>query len=77
MITTTAWKHQGRYFVVWITAAFAAWVALVAAPTSVSTFIWLSAATAVVMAVAATRSAWPTQPVAHVLSRVENAEPRR
>jgi hypothetical protein len=76
VITTNAWRHQGRYVVVWITAAFAAWVALVAA-TSVSTFIWLSAATAVVIAVAATRSAWPTQPVAHVLYRVENAEPRR
>jgi hypothetical protein len=47
------------------------------AATSVSTFIWLSAATAVVIAVAATRSAWPTQPVGHVLYRVENAEPRR
>ena len=77
MITTNAWRHQGRYFVVWITAAFAAWDALVAAATPVSTFIWLSAATAVVIAVAGTRSAWPTQPVAPVLYRVENAEPRR
>lgn len=77
MITTNTWRHQGRYFVVWITAAFAAWVALVPAATSAGTFIWLSAATAVVIAVAATRSAWPTQPVARVLSRVENSEPRR
>jgi hypothetical protein len=49
----------------------------VPAATSAATFIWLSAATAVVIAVAATRSAWPTQPVAHVLYRVENSEPRR
>jgi hypothetical protein len=77
VITTNARRHQGRYFVVWITAAFAAWVALVPAATAVSTFIWLSAATAVVIVVAATRSAWPTQPVADVLYRVENAEPRR
>ena len=77
MITTNIWRHQGRYFVVWITAAFAAWVTLVPAAASAATFIWLSVATAVVIAVAATKSAWRTQPLAHVLYRVENSEPRR
>lgn len=77
MITTNAWIHQGRYLVVWIAAASAAWVALVPAPTSAATFVWLSAATAVVIAVAATRSARPTQSVAHVLYRVENSGQRR
>lgn len=79
MITTTAWRHQGRYFVVWITATFAAWLALVPAATSAATFIWLSVATAVVIliAVAATNSGRPTQPVAHVLYRVETSESRR
>jgi hypothetical protein len=49
----------------------------VPAATSAATFIWLSAATAVVIAFAAMRSARPTRPVAYVLYRVENAEPRR
>ena len=71
MITTNAWRHQVPYFVIWITAAFAAWVALVPAASSAATFIWLSA-----IAVAATRSSWAL-PVAHVLYRVENSEPRR
>jgi hypothetical protein len=77
VITTNAWRHQGRYFVVWITAVFAAWVALVPAATAAATFIWLSATTSVVIAFAAMSSARPTRPVAHVLYRVENAEPRR
>ena len=42
MITTNAWRRQGRYFVVWITAAFATWVALVPAATSAATFIFES-----------------------------------
>lgn len=69
----------GAFVVVWIAAAFAAWVALVPAAISAATFIWLSAATAVLVAVAVatTRGARPTRSVAHVLYDVENPSAQR
>ena len=69
----------GAVVLVWIAAAFAAWVAFVPATISAAPFIWLNAATAAVIAVAVatTRSARPTRSVAHVLYDVENPSEQR
>jgi len=80
VITTNARIRQRRRVVVWIAAAFAVWVAFIPLAISAATFIWLSAATAVLfaVAVATARSARPTRLVAHVLYDVEDSsEPRR